>query len=201
MAQQAPQDPIGSLVRRIREHELLLSQSDLAWLAGVSRGTISNLETGRVTPDARTWHRIRTALALPPVRLDQGWDGTPLPLAISADVVQGFVNAILTVRDRDPDLGRRVAERWRRLISQLTREGGRSLPTIGNELTWLADELAPQAPVDKLPAIYGALRSWGWTPSNGPANGELVPRGTGGFQQVQELVSTVTDVEIGRAHV
>ena len=34
-SQQPSPDPIGALVRRIREHELLLSQSDLAWLTRV----------------------------------------------------------------------------------------------------------------------------------------------------------------------
>jgi TPR repeat protein/DNA-binding XRE family transcriptional regulator len=199
MSQQTPQQPypdlLGTLVKRVREHELLLSQSDLGWLAGVSRGTISNLETGRVTPDARTWHRIRAALALPSTALDQGGDGMPVPLVMSADVVQGIVNAILTIRDRDPALGRRAAERWRRLVSQLTRDDAPSQPTIGAELAWVADDVAPEAPPDKMSAIYGALRSWGWAPANAPANAELVPRvGTGGFQQAQELVSRVTDV-------
>ena len=39
------------------------------------------------------------------------------------------------------------------------------------------------------------LRAWGWVLDAAPANTELVPRSqTGGFRQVQELVSTVTDV-------
>jgi TPR repeat protein/DNA-binding XRE family transcriptional regulator len=193
--QQPSPDRLGSLVRRIREHDLQLPQSDLAWLAGVSRGTISNLETARVTPDARTWHRIRTALALPPVPLDQGWDGIPPRLAIPADAVQGIVAAILIIRDRDPELGRRTAERWRRLVAQVTRDEGQARPAAAAELSWLAGDVAPEAPADKRPAIDGVLRSWGWMPDAAAANAELVPRtGTGGFQQVQEMVSTVTDV-------
>jgi DNA-binding XRE family transcriptional regulator len=194
-SQQPSPDPIGALVRRIREHELLLSQSDLAWLAGVSRGTISNLETGRVTPDARTWHRIRTALALPPIPLDQGRDGVPLPLVIPAEAVQGILDAVLAIRNRDAELGRRAAERWRRLVVQLTREDGPVRPVTGAELTWLANDVAPAAHPDKMPAVYAVLRAWGWVPDTASANTELVPRShTGGFRQVQELVSTVTGV-------
>jgi TPR repeat protein/DNA-binding XRE family transcriptional regulator len=194
-AQQPSPDPLGALVRRIREHELLLSQSDLAWLAGVSRGTISNLETGRVTPDARTWHRIRTALALPPIPLEQGWEGIPLPLVIPAEAVQGILDAILAIRNRDAELGRRAAERWRRLVVQLTREDGPVRPATGAELSWLANDVIPAAPPDKMPAVYAVLRAWGWAPDTASANTELVPRSqTGGFRQVQELVSTVTDV-------
>jgi TPR repeat protein/DNA-binding XRE family transcriptional regulator len=196
-SQQPSPDTLGALVRRIRENELLLSQSDLAWLAGVSRGTISNLETGRVTPDARTWHRIRTALALPPVPLDQGWDGIPLPLVIPADAVQGILDAILAIRNRDAELGRRAAERWRRLVVQLTREDGPVRPVTGAELTWLANDVAPAAHPDKMPAVYAVLRAWGWVPDTASANTELAPRSqtqTGGFRQVQELVSTVSGV-------
>lgn len=68
-------DLLGSVVKRYREQEFQLTQSDFAWLAGVSRGTIYNLETGKGTPDERTWYRIRTAVALPSASLAQARDG------------------------------------------------------------------------------------------------------------------------------
>lgn len=187
MLQQPSPDALGSLVRRIRERELLLSQSDLAWLAGVSRGTISNLETGRVTPDSRTWHRIRTALALPPIPLEEartGFSGQPV---LPADAVQGIVDAIVTIRDRDPDVGRRTADRWRRLVGQLTREDNPSWAMPDSELSWLADNVAPLIPPGKVPVVYDALRNWGWAPS-AHASAEIVSRATSrGLQPVEEL--------------
>jgi TPR repeat protein/DNA-binding XRE family transcriptional regulator len=195
MTQQPYADPLGSLVRRIRERELLLSQSDLAWLAGVSRGTISNVETGRVTPDTRTWHRIRTALALPSIPLEGARTGVTVQLVLPADAVQGIVDAIVTIRDRDPDGGRRAADRWRRLIVRLTREDDPAWPVASAELSWLADDVAPLIPPGKLTVLYDALRTWGWAPGLGRAGAEIVPRPDGGgLQPVEELAHGVKDL-------
>lgn len=193
--QQPPLDALGSLVRRIREHELLLSQTDLAWLAGVSRGTISNLETGRVTPDTRTWHRIRTALALPPIPLEEARTGVAAQPVLPVDAVQGIVDAIVTIRDRDPDVGRRTADRWRRLIVQLTREDDQARPAAGTDLSWLADDVAPLISPGKLSVVYDALRNWGWTPVSMQASAEIIPRtGTGRLQPVEELALRVNSM-------
>jgi DNA-binding XRE family transcriptional regulator/tetratricopeptide (TPR) repeat protein len=195
MTQQPYSDPLGSLVKHIREHELQLSQVDFAWLAGVSRGTISNLETGRVTPDARTWHSIRTALALPPISLEQARDGIVAQPVISADAVQGIIYGILTIRDHDSELGRRAADRWRRVVTRLTRDDAQAWPAANVELTWLAGDVATLAPTDKVPIIHDALRRWGWASAPAPPSaGALASPGPQGLQQVQALVSTVNDV-------
>ena len=194
MTQQPHSDPLGSLVKRIREHELQTSQADFAWLSGVSRGTISNLETGRVTPDARTWQRIRTALALPPISLEQAQFGAVARPMMSTDAVQGIVSAILTIRDRDPDLGRRAAERWRRVVTRLTRDDARAWPAADAELTWLASDVAPLAPPDKVPVILDALRRWSELGDPAPPSAvELLSPGPQGLQQVQALVNDVAE--------
>lgn len=174
--QQTSPDALGAFVRRIREHELLLSQSDLAWLAGVSRGTISNLETGRVTPDTRTWHRIRTALALPPIPLDEARTAPSAQPVLPADAVQGIVDAIVTIRDRDPENGRRAAERWRRLVVRLTRESDQGWLVGSAELSWLADDVAPLISPGRLSVVYEALRNWGVAPAPVSGSTEIAPR-------------------------
>jgi tetratricopeptide (TPR) repeat protein/DNA-binding XRE family transcriptional regulator len=156
-------DVLGPVLRSYREQDLQLSQADLAWLADVSRGTISNLETGKVTPDDRTWHRIRTVLALPtvsPAGIRSRADVKPM---IPADAVQGIIEAILNIRRRDVQVGSVVAERWRRLVSVMGHRNGPLEPETASELAWLAGEVAMQAPPFRLAAIHDALRSWGWT--------------------------------------
>jgi DNA-binding XRE family transcriptional regulator len=192
MTQQPAPDLLGSLVRRYREEELQLSQADFAWLAAISRGTISNMETGRVTPDERTWHRIRTALALPPVSLAQARNGVAARPVIATEALRGIVLAILAIRDQDADVGRRAAERWRRLVIRMTREGGQVWQEANSELTWLAYDVAMLAPSGMLTAIHDALRAWGWT--SAPAGAELAVPGQDGLREVQALVSTVNHV-------
>ena len=172
--QQSYSDQLGSLVRRIRENQLLLSQSDLAWLAGVSRGTISNLELGRVTPDTRTWQRIRTALALPPIPLEEAGTALSAHTVLPIDAVQVIVDAIVTIRDRDPDNGRHVADGWRRLVVWLTGENNTGRPITRAELSWLADDVAPLIPPGKQPVVYDALRTWGLAPT--PPTAEIASR-------------------------
>jgi TPR repeat protein/DNA-binding XRE family transcriptional regulator len=194
MTQPPPPDLLGSVVRRYREEELQLSQADFAWLAAISRGTISNMETGRVTPDERTWHRIRTALALPPVSLAQARNGVAARPVITTEALRGIVLAILAIRDHDADIGRRAAERWRRVVIRMTREGGQDhvSPEANNELTWLAYDVARLAPPGMITAIHDALRAWGW--SSAQVGAELAVPGEGGLREVQALVSTVNHV-------
>jgi DNA-binding XRE family transcriptional regulator len=162
MTQQLSPDLLGSVVKRYREQDLQLSQADLAWLAGVSRGTISNLETGRVNPDERTWHRIRTALALPQTALRaDGTDGAARPI-MPEDAVQGIITAILAIRDRNPEVGRSAADRWRRLVGKLTFDDGQGWPEANAEIAWLARDVARMAPPGKIQSIHDALRNWGW---------------------------------------
>jgi tetratricopeptide (TPR) repeat protein/DNA-binding XRE family transcriptional regulator len=192
--QQPSPDLLGTVVRRYREEELQLSQTDFAWLAGVSRGTISNLETGRVTPDERTWHRIRTVLALPPVSLAQARDGVAAPPVISGEALRGIVSAILAIRDRDPDVGRKTAERWRRLVIKMTREDAQARQGVSSELTWLANDVAPMAP-DRLTVIHDALAGWGRTPWPTPLEGAVLrPAAPEGFHQVQQLVEAMDNL-------
>jgi len=162
-------DALGSLVRHVREYELLLSQADLAWLAGVSRGTISNLENGKVSPDARTWQRIRTALAMPPAPVDRagGGDGR---LLFPREGVRGVIKAILAIGDRDKEAGLRMAERWRQLVLGSTRD---------DNLSWLVHELAAEAPPGMAHLLPAAVQG---------------RSATAAAAQVQELASTVSDL-------
>ena len=199
MTQQPPPDLLGSVVKRYREQDLQLSQVDLAWLAAVSRGTISNLETGRVTPDERTWHRIRTAMALPPTAIGRSGTGTVPRPVIAADAVQGIVAAILAIRDRDPEIGRSAAERWRRLVGRLSHDDGQGWPEANSELTWLARDIALMAPPGKLPVIHNALRDRGWLSANqvstiavtASPSQEAPPRVQ---ERFSELTSSVNDI-------
>jgi tetratricopeptide (TPR) repeat protein/DNA-binding XRE family transcriptional regulator len=187
-------DLLAAVVRRYREEELQLSQADFAWLAAVSRGTISNLETGRVTPDERTWHRIRTVLALPPVSLAQARDGVAAPPIISGEALRGIVSAILAIRDRDPDVGRRTAERWRRLVIKMTRQDAQAGQGVSSELTWLAHDVAPMAP-DRAAVIQEALAGWGglsWPAS--PDATVLRPAAPEGLDHVQQLVTAMDNL-------
>ena len=155
-------EQIGSIIKRYREEDLQLSQADLAWLADVSRGTISNVETGRVTPDERTWHRIRTALSWSRASLEDVGGGARVEALMPPEAVQGIVEAILAIREEDKDMGARVAERWRRLNSGLMRAGEVPPPEIRSELAWLASEVALKAPPERLPTILNALQAYGW---------------------------------------
>jgi transcriptional regulator with XRE-family HTH domain len=63
-------DPIGRRVRDLRLQRAL-SQEDLAERAGISRGTVVNIERGaRVHPS--TLRQIARALGVPPTRLTLG---------------------------------------------------------------------------------------------------------------------------------
>lgn len=186
-------DLLGSVLKSYREQDLQLSQADLAWLADVSRGTISNVETGKVTPDDRTWHRIRTVLALPtisPARIRSRADMKPM---IPVDAVQGIIEAILNIRRHDAHVGSNVAERWRRLVNAMSHRNGALEPQTKSELTWLACDVAMKAPPSRLDAIHAALRSWGWT-SEGQnsavtAMTSLKPHDS---YQLQSLLDTLT---------
>src|SRR6266542_2742983 len=166
MSEQSP-GMAGESIRRYREEHLQISQSDLAWLAGVSRGTISNLETGRVTADDRTWHRIRNVMAwrrraLSDVRADKTVESV-----ISSNAVQAILQAILTIRDQDgTEVGRRAADRWRRLTSSLTDVTGMPRSDLGPEFAWLARDVARKASPDRLSAILKALQTHGWAPAD-----------------------------------
>jgi DNA-binding XRE family transcriptional regulator len=156
-------EQVGGIIKRYREEDLQLPQADLAWLASVSRGTISNVETGRVRPDERTWHRIQTALGWKRASLEDIERGSRLESLMPTDAVQGIVQAILAIREQDGDMGARVAARWRRLNSGLMRAGAVPRTEIRSELAWLANEISLKAAPERLPAIHAALQAFGWT--------------------------------------
>jgi TPR repeat protein/DNA-binding XRE family transcriptional regulator len=173
--QQPPPDPLGSLVRYVREYELLLSQADLAWLAGVSRGTISNLENGRVRPDARTWQRIRAAMALSPLSLDQP-DDIGAGLLFPADGVRGVLKAILTIGDRDKDAGIRIAGHWQQLVLRSTGQ---------DDLSGLVQQLITEVPSSMAPLLRSTVQG------RSAAASAVV---SVALDQVQELASSVNDL-------
>lgn len=59
----------GKVIRARRE-ALAMSQEQLAWLSGVSRTTIRNIEADRVE-EARTWNQVERALGWRPGSLDE----------------------------------------------------------------------------------------------------------------------------------
>jgi TPR repeat protein/DNA-binding XRE family transcriptional regulator len=192
MTPQPSLDALGSIVKRYREQDLQVSQADLAWLAEVSRGTISNLETGRVTPDERTWYRIRTALALPRISPDEVQSGAMLVPVISVEALQGIIAAILAIRSRNPEVGYTVAGRWRSLVGKLTQDNDRLSPETDSELTWLARDVALMAPPQRLSAIRSAIQGWGWASEHQiPTEGSAPPRSSDGLDQVQQLFDTL----------
>jgi DNA-binding XRE family transcriptional regulator len=152
----------GDLIKRFREEDLQLSQVDLAWLADVSRGTVSNVETGRVIPDERTWQRIRTAMGWARIAIGEVRQHAEVPLLMPADAVQAIIGAILAMRNQDPDVGSRAAERWRYLVSGLTKDGARPGTDISADLVWLGRDVAQRVPPERLPLIHRALRAHGW---------------------------------------
>jgi DNA-binding XRE family transcriptional regulator len=160
---EASSSDLGGLIKRYREEDLQLSQADLAWLADVSRGTISNIENGKVSPDERTWHRVRTALGWTRQSAEAIELASYIEPVMPADATQGIVQAILTIRDEDAGLGARVAARWRRLNASLTSAGTTTRAEIKSELAWLASEVAVKALPERLPAIHQALQAHGWT--------------------------------------
>jgi DNA-binding XRE family transcriptional regulator len=157
-------EQVRELVKRYREEDLQLTQSDLAWLADVSRGTIFNLESGRGTPDERTWQRVRDALALTRTSPEETISSLSDRLVISSDAVQGILHAILAIRDDDPKVGTRTAARWRRLVAMLAEPEEADTVAVMREMTWLSRQVATKAPPERVPCIYRAFEEHGWDP-------------------------------------
>lgn len=178
-------EELGSAIRRYRDQDLQLSQADLAWLADVSRGTISNLETGRNNPDDRTWHRVRTALALRDSGLSESPAIGPLMPAVA---VKALIEAILEIREQDLSLGERVARRWRGLMGELSRDD--YSPTAGSveELAWLAREVMIKALPEHIEIIGSSLRDYGWSAATGHRS--QLDRRTSGLDQREERLLT-----------
>jgi len=65
---QGPVGGIGARLRLMREARLM-SQRDLAKVAGISQTTIVNIETGQTTPHPSTRRRLAAALAVDPEAL------------------------------------------------------------------------------------------------------------------------------------
>jgi DNA-binding XRE family transcriptional regulator len=191
MLTESPAVHVGGVIKRYREEDLALSQADLAWLAAVSRGTISNVENGKVTPDERTWHRVRTALAWTRTSPEAFDKSAVIETVMPADAVQGIVKAILAIREQDDEMGARVAERWRRLTSGLTRPGGTPNRMIRSELAWLASEVAARAEPERLPAIHLALQAHGWT--NADHVPSTVPKPSPTAQDIRRAVAPLAD--------
>jgi DNA-binding XRE family transcriptional regulator len=186
----------GGLIKRFREEDLQLSQVDLAWLADVSRGTVSNVETGRVTPDERTWQRIRTAMGWARIAIGEVRQRAEAPLLMPADAVQAIIGAILAIRNQDPEAGSQAAERWRHLVSGLTKDGGRPGTDISADLAWLADDVAQKASPERLPAIHRALQAHGWEQAAAiPAGpGDSAPDAPGLQTAIAPLTQAVSEL-------
>lgn len=109
------------------------------------------------------------------------------------DAVRGIIAAILAIRDRDAEVGKRVATRWRRLVAGLTRDNTQPWPEAGSELSWLADDVARTAPPESLPAIHSALRNWGWEPDEQESSDPVAhPASSARRDQAQDLLSALT---------
>lgn len=77
---------ISSVVKRRRE-ALKISQSDLAWLARVSRGTVGNIERGVVSAESRTLGDVLDALGLDVLSGFEGREVEKLPQHVARKIV------------------------------------------------------------------------------------------------------------------
>lgn len=176
-AQEKTQDPTGERIRHRRIEELRLSQEDLAWLARVSRGTISNLETGRGGPESRTWYDVIASLGWAWRDADQKLPRGEVPESLLAPSVFGkAVRAVIAIRAVDPQRARTVADRFRAFVRELDdyREAQSStdeeLPALTN-LSPLASEIIPAMPGVEAAEVIEAFEDLGWSPQDSaPSN-------------------------------
>lgn len=159
--------PLSVPIRQ-RRRDLRLSQADLAWLADVSRGTISNLETGRSDGEGRADHAVFAVL---------GWsqpkDGAPAPL-LEAAVLRSVLGAIYRIREDEPSFAPRLAYMFRTVMGHLAAG---EPPTLIRDL---AGAVVPAVPRNELPSVVTAFKSLGWEPSTTLSEGPLLD----GFIQV-----------------
>lgn len=179
---EAPQKRTAGDVFRQRRADLGLSQGDVAWLARVSRGTVSNLETGRVNSEARSWWDVGHALGwnMNMFRSDSPSGLFPIEMGIepSADlptvVVKAIVQAILALLDEDPKVARRVADRYRVLITMLEEwdpEASADEPTssaVWRQLAEVAGAVTPHMTPPAANAVTAVFRDLGWSPEDEP---------------------------------
>lgn len=79
---------IGTLVKRRRE-ALKISQTDLAWVARVSRGTVGNIERGAVSADSRTLVAVIEGLGLDYVAtVGDSKEVERVPLSVARKILQ-----------------------------------------------------------------------------------------------------------------
>ncbi|MEV4391088.1 helix-turn-helix domain-containing protein [Nonomuraea sp. NPDC049607] len=144
-----------------RRKALSLSQAALANLAGISRGTVRNIETANVAPNESTWERLEPVLGWAPGSLTQLVRGESPSEALPASVLS-FVLEVLAdgVEGDYPDRDAiHLLERFKMVIGGATAEG-----VLGDEarieLTDIIDALAPVAEDDAIEAAQQTLATW-----------------------------------------
>ncbi|MEV7965508.1 helix-turn-helix transcriptional regulator [Sphaerisporangium sp. NPDC088356] len=110
---------------RRRRQTLRLSQADVAWLAKISRTTLSNLEHGRGEPESRTVVDVLTALGYSPLAVDDIEEGGLPDTPLVEDVfLQRIIGLISQERAFDPSSGRRFADRLMMFLQVLAGAEG-----------------------------------------------------------------------------
>ena len=181
---------LSEVVSRRRE-ELDLSQSELAWLARVSRNTISNLERGHGTPASATLNRVAHALggnqyAISSIATGEssagpGWSGLQgLGLSVSevwltpSDVAKAALSLIIALDAAVSVIdARRAADAWRdvheakTILDRNRSDFGVSENRLEAGMKTLREVLLPHLSDDE---PSNSIRSWfqdhGWSPED-----------------------------------
>ncbi|MEZ0073661.1 helix-turn-helix domain-containing protein [Planotetraspora sp. GP83] len=153
---------------RLRRAELRLSQADLAWLARISRTTLSNLEHGRGDPESRTVTDVLVALGLDPSHLTDANFVKADRYAVIDDVLfQRILDLVIEERSHDDQNARRFADRMM-LFLQSVRSGSTFEGSERHILMDFAGMVAPRldltSSVDQ--KILETFQDYGWNPDD-----------------------------------
>lgn len=185
---------LGEIVAQRRE-SLDLSQVDLAWLARVSRNTISNMERGQGAPAATTTARVacvlggnrhdfdalvRQAKGESPALLIQKPDPDPDTLwVIEEKVAIAVLRLILSINDSGWTLdARRAADNWRSLSEAMSDQQhykggdfGQAESRASSAVYELQGYLLPYLGEypggnEEQKIIFDWFEDWGWSPED-----------------------------------
>ncbi|MDA2805734.1 helix-turn-helix transcriptional regulator [Nocardiopsis suaedae] len=164
---------IGALLRE-RRQEINVSQSDLAWLARVSRGTVSNLERekGEAVSYIAT-SKVASALGVH----NEGWrpEGGSLEPTVEAQLLRRMIACILEIRDGvegaegDRHAARRIADALTKFVDRFEDE---DVFDVDDEARYARDELANAVAIrldERRPAdaaVISFFEDLGWSPDD-----------------------------------
>ncbi|MFI7028189.1 helix-turn-helix transcriptional regulator [Microbispora rosea] len=151
---------IGDLVAE-RRKSLALTQAGLASLAGISRGTVRNIETGTVEPNDSTWERLEPVLgwATGSMRAFQQGDN---PIEVLPRDALSFVLGTLTdaiENEWTNDRAQKILTNFKEVINHARGDG-----SLSDEdriaLTDLVDSLEQFADEEQIEAAQKEITEW-----------------------------------------